>query len=170
MSDLLNNLGINFKLLAAQAFNFALVLFVLYRFVFRKLITFLEEREKRIKLGVELTQKAEREMERVAEARKRGLQLARQEASQLLAEAKEQAGVRGSEIEGEAKKKASEHLKRTRESAETERAGIVNEATKDIGRLVQLATEKLLSRKLTQEDSDRMLKEVLREAEKEYAS
>ncbi|MDP3900806.1 MAG: hypothetical protein Q8Q38_00470 [bacterium] len=170
MSDLFHNLGINWKLLAAQAFNFALVLFVLHRFVFRKLLVFLEERKEKIRRGVELTAKAEHEMERVAGARKRGLELARQEASQLMAEVKEQAGVRGAEIEGEAKRKAQEHLKKAHEMAEQEKRGVVGEAMKDMSRLVQLATEKVLAKKLSSEDSERMLQEVLEEAKKEYAS
>ncbi|MCH7552349.1 hypothetical protein IIB49_03100, partial [Patescibacteria group bacterium] len=65
MAELFSNLGLDVKLLLAQAVNFLLVLWLLNRFVFKKILKFLEERKQGIERGVELTKKAEREIERI---------------------------------------------------------------------------------------------------------
>jgi len=97
MSELLSGLGINGKLLFAQAANFLLVLWLLNRFVFKKLIAFIEKRKERIQEGVELTEKAEREMKRIDEARERELRNARERGEGLVAKAEISAKAKGGE-------------------------------------------------------------------------
>ena len=91
MSELFNNLGIDWRLLIAQAVNFLLVLFLLKKFVFGKVIRHLEERRTRIEQGLELTDKAKREMDRIEESRHRELEKARAEGERVLADARSSA-------------------------------------------------------------------------------
>lgn len=58
MSELLNAFGINIKALIFQTFNFGVVLLVLTIFVYRPLVKYVEERRKKIQLGIEGGEKA----------------------------------------------------------------------------------------------------------------
>ena len=52
MSELFSQLGIDPKLLLAQGVNFVILLFVLTKFVYRPLAKMMEERRKKIELGI----------------------------------------------------------------------------------------------------------------------
>ena len=48
MSELFSKLGIDWKLLIAQIINFLVLLFVLYKFAYRPILSMLEKRTKKI--------------------------------------------------------------------------------------------------------------------------
>ena len=168
MSELFSNLGINGKLLFAQAVNFLLVLWLLNRFVFKKLIAFIEERKKRIEQGVELTEKAKREMERIGEARHRELENARQEADSILAAGRTSASKKQKEALAFVRAEAEKMLLQARIDAEREKGSAVKGARDEINKIALLIAEKVLSRSLGKEDQEQAAKEVLQYLEKEY--
>lgn len=168
MSELFTNLGLNGKLLFAQGLNFLIVLYVLNRFVFKRLITFLEERKERIEKGVELTEKAKVEMERVAEVRKSSLRLAKKEAGELLLSAKVKSEVNSREIEGVAHERGEDILNKAQEQAQKEQSNVIVSAKNEINRMAALAIEKVLQRSLTEKDEELLSKEVTEYLEKQY--
>ncbi|MCH7604448.1 F0F1 ATP synthase subunit B [Patescibacteria group bacterium] len=166
MNELLSGLGINGKLLFAQAVNFLIVLWLLNRFVFKKLIAFIEKRKERIQEGIELTERAEREMERIGEARERELRNAREQATNVVAKAETTAKARGGEILIAAKEESEQVKQQAKEDAERAKQDAVKEATGEISKTALLFAEKVLSRNLTAEDEERMTKEVFAELDK----
>lgn len=168
MSELFTNLGLNGKLLFAQGLNFLIVLYVLNRFVFKRLITFLEERKQRIEKGVELTEKAGVEMERVAEVRKSSLRLAKKEAGELLLSAKVQSEVNSREVESAAHERSEDILNKAQEQAQKEQSNVIVSAKNEINRMAALAVEKVLQRSLTEKDEELLSKEVTEYLEKQY--
>lgn len=169
MQELLNNLGINGKLLLAQAVNFLLVLWLLNRFVFKRLLAFLEERKERIQKGIELSDRATKEMERVREARGRELERTRGEVTEILSEARASALQKEKELQVAAKEKAGEIVHRAHTQGERERADAVLRAKEDIKIMTVRATEKILGRSVNDKDNEKMLDEVLEYLDKEYA-
>lgn len=169
MSELFSGLGINGKLLLAQAVNFLLVLWLLNRFVFKKLIVFIEQRKNKIEQGIKLTEKAEREMERIGDARKRELENAKKEADSVVAEAKGTAQEQEREIVSGAKDQAGQVLSRAKQDAEKAKQDAVKEAREEISKTAFLFAEKVLSRNLSKEDEEKTRKEVLDELDKKYA-
>ena len=168
MVELFSNLGLNWKLLAAQLFNFLLVLWILNRFVFKRLIVFLEERKERIEKGVELTERAEKEMDQVAKARRRGLELAKQETTALLSKARSRAELQGKELELEARSTGESIIKKAKEQAGKEQLGIVVNAKNEINEIAALAAGKVLKRSLTKKDEELLLEEITQYLKKEY--
>src|SRR3989344_1328732 len=163
MLDLFEKLGINWKLLLAQSVNFLLVLFLLNRFVFKKLIAFLGGRKQRIAQGVEMREKAERELQRTMEARHRELEQARKEAELLVSGAKVQAQQSGAKILAEAKNREENILLSAKERLEREKTSMVAEAKEEIGARAVLFAEKILQRSLKKSDEERMIQEVMKE-------
>lgn len=168
MAELFSNLGLNAKLLAAQVFNFLLVLWLLNRFVFKRLIVFLEERKERIEKGLVLTEKAEQEMSRVAEARKRGLELAKQEAFEVMVQAKSRAELGAKELENKARVQGEQIVTKAMERAKKEQSDIVINARREVHSIAVLVAERVLERSMSDTDEERLLKGVTEYLEKEY--
>lgn len=169
MAELFENLGINGKLLFAQAVNFLLVLWLLNRFVFKKLIIHLEERKGRIERGIALSEKAKREMERIEEARKRELEKARQEAESFLQKARASAQQKEREALSLTKQRVESILLQAKQDAQRSKQDAMKEARGEIVKTALLFAEKVLARTFAKEDEEGMIKEALEQLEKQYA-
>lgn len=165
MGELFYSLGIDGKLLLAQAANFLLVFWLLKRFVFPKIFLFLEQRKQKIEQGLELTQKAEHEMERIGEARHRELEKARGEGEAITALSRTRAAVREREVLAGAREDASEILERASKEAERARHDALRQAKEEIQKNALFVAEKILSRAVTKADEERMTKELTRKLE-----
>lgn len=64
-AGLLSQLGINWKLLLSQAFNFFILLVVLHRFVYRPLLGAIKKRNEKIQEGLEKAQQADARLHEV---------------------------------------------------------------------------------------------------------
>ena len=162
-------MGINGKLLLAQAINFLLVLWLLNKFVFKKLISHLENRRARIAQGLELTEKAEREMGRIEDARHRELEKGREEGEKVLAEARRSASAKEKAALALARSKAEEVLQKAKIEADKEKTDAVRGAKGEIQQLAVYMAERVLSRSVQKEDQDKAIKEVMDYFEKNYA-
>lgn len=166
MSELFANLGINGKLLFIQALNFLIIFAVLAKFVFPKVIRFVEQRRKRIEEGLKLTEKAQHEMQRIEEARHRELEKAKKEAETVLAQTKTLSQEKERELLAQAKAKAEEVAQRAKEDAERAKADAVRAAKGEISKAALVFAEKVLARNLAREDEERLAKEVVEQLEK----
>ncbi|MEK7542087.1 MAG: F0F1 ATP synthase subunit B [Patescibacteria group bacterium] len=166
MSELFSNLGINGKLLFVQAVNFLIILFLLNKFVFPKVLGFIEQRKKRIEEGLELTERAKHEMQRIEEARHRELEKARKEADVLLNQAKTEAQEKEHAMVAEAKNRAEEIAQRAKEDAARTKVDALKEAKGEISKAALFFAEKVLARNMVKEDEERLAKEVGEELQK----
>ena len=170
MGELLGNLGINGKLLIAQVVNFLLVFWLLQRFVFGKLLTFIENRKKEITRGLELKAQAQREVERTKVLREETLEQARTQAQETLQEAKTTSEQMVRATEKKAKGAAEEIVLSAKEQAEKERQLALRRLQQEVGEAAFAAAEKILRRTITKKDQERLLKEALESAKQEYAA
>lgn len=70
MSALINNLGIDWKLLLSQAVNFALLLIVLRFTIYKPLLDMMRKRRERIEEGLTKAEEADRRLKEVTEIQK----------------------------------------------------------------------------------------------------
>jgi F-type H+-transporting ATPase subunit b len=169
MQELFSNLGINGKLLFAQAFNFLLVLFLLNKFVFKKVIRHLEERRNKIEQGLELTEKAEHEMQRIEGARIRELEKGRVAGEKVLADARVSASTKEKEALNLVRAEAEKMLQKAKSESEKEKTDAIYGAKTEAQKLAVLMAEKVLGRSVKKEDEDAAAKEVMDYFEKNYA-
>ena len=163
MSELFSNLGINGKLLFAQAANFLLVLWVLHRFVFKKLIVFLEERKRSIQEGVDLTEKAKVEIERIGEMRHRAMGKAKELAQSLIAESKTRGMEQEKDIVQRAREGAEGILAKAEVESERKKQDALREAKTEVQERAFMLAEKVLMRSLSKEDEKRMGEDLVNE-------
>src|SRR5579871_564861 len=84
MQELLSQLGIDWHLLLSQAVNFFLLLFVLWRFVYKPLLKLLHDRRDRIAEGLTKADEADRRLLQVDETSRQKLKEADAQAIALL--------------------------------------------------------------------------------------
>lgn len=127
MSELFSQLGVNWKLLAAQAINFLIVLIILRLTVYKPLLGLLESRRSKIQKGIEDSELAKKELEdsekvkaeKIAEAEKESLNILG--AMQIKTKALEE------KLMDESRRKGEELIKVTQARGEEE---ITKEKTK----------------------------------------
>lgn len=167
MQELLSNLGIDGKLLLAQTVNFLLLLWLLNRFVFKKLFVFLEKRRMEIEKGIALKAKAEQELDRVGVLEKQTLLQARAKANAIIA----QTNAMAQELEKEALQKTKSQteriLKEAKSRAERETEELMQNTQHSISEIAFMATERILSKALTKKEREKLQKETFVQFRKE---
>lgn len=160
--EIFAKLGINGKLLFAQAFNFLVVLWLLKRYVFPKIVRMIEERKATIEKGLAMHEEAQKEIARADISRKEILTRADTEAEKVMGDAKARAESRLHEVEGRAKAVAEDMLMKAKAQSETMQRDAMKDAKDDIRVAALMVAEKILARKVTAEDDERSVDEVMK--------
>ncbi|MEM5815102.1 MAG: ATP synthase F0 subunit B [Candidatus Aenigmatarchaeota archaeon] len=98
MEKLLESFGIDYKILIAQIINFALIFFLLYKFLFNPLKKVIEERRKKIYDGLKKWQESEKLIRRVKKLRSVILKKISEEREKALLEIEEMKRKRLEEV------------------------------------------------------------------------
>ena len=160
---LLEDLGVDGPKLIAQLINFAIVLFVLWRFAYKPVLEMLENRRQKIAESMDNAEKIKTELAETQAERDKVLAEANQKAQEMIADAKEAAQQVG-EAEGQkAVKQAEEIIRKAREATDADREQMMSELKAEIGRLVVETTAKVSGKILTAEDQQRLIDETNRE-------
>lgn len=169
MAELLENLGINGKLLAAQVLNFLLVFWLLQRFVFKKLLDFIENRKREIAKGLEFRATAEREAERTKVLREDMLRRTQGEAQQVMRDAQARSQTLEQQQLSAAKGKAEGIVKSAKDQALREQEAALKELQGQVRSMAFAAASRVLSRQISKKDQEKLTAELLHSAAKEYA-
>ncbi len=84
MEKFIHEFGINWKLLVAQIINFAVVVFVLAKFVYKPMVKMLDQRTKKIEDGISFADKAKKELDRVEVLKHEELKKAEAQGQQIV--------------------------------------------------------------------------------------
>lgn len=152
MSDLLHALGIQWSALIAQMVNFALVLLILARFVYKPLLKTIDERRSLVAKSMKDVDEINRRMEVLDRERTIVLRKADEEAGKLMERAKMEAEALHIEIEKGARLQASQIIAKGKEQLEMERARVAHELQDKMARAIVKSAEKILRREFSKED------------------
>lgn len=159
--EMLAKLGIDWKLLIAQLVNFAILLAILYKFVYKPLLAFLEKREAMIAKSVEDAQAIERRLKETEKASAEALVQARIEASKVLEEAEKVAEERRRQAIEKTKGDVAQIVEQTRAMLKGEKETMIQEAKAEIAHIVVLATERVLPDVAHEKVSDALAQKTL---------
>ena len=156
----MSELGIHWEILLAQAINFSIVLFVLWRFTYRPIFAMLEARRQKIADGIANSEKIKVELARTEADRRRVLAQAGDQANRLIEEAR-QAAQRVREVETQKAVAAAEQIvAKAREAAAQDHARMLAELKREVGRLVVQTTATVTGKVLTADDQRRLAEET----------
>jgi F-type H+-transporting ATPase subunit b len=160
---LIKALGIDWRILLAQFFNFAILLFVLWRFAYRPLFNTLEERRQKVAKGVADADAAAEKLAAVTEENKEIISAAKKEAAGIIEEAKKQAEVRYQEIINKSREDVGAIINEEREKISAEKAASLREIKKEISDLVIAALEKVLGEKIDAAKDRDLIEKTIKE-------
>lgn len=160
--EVLAKLGVDWKLLLAQAVNFAVLFWVLRRFAYQPMLDFLEKRAARIEQGLKDAEAAGAKLAEMEVKEKTVLSEARTEAKAIIMAAEESAKKRDAERALETEAKAKRLLEEATEKIREEKDKAMASAKAEIGELVMLSVEKILREKVDATKDKELLEKIVK--------
>ncbi len=144
----MDKLGINLGLFVVQVIHFSIIFFLLWRFVWPRVLDMLDERSERIAKGLEDARAAEEARENAEQERDKILSQARADAQKILDEARQRGEEQVKTMQREAEQDAEARRAQARQQAEEERNRILAETRDQIVALALAAAERVLDQSL----------------------
>ena len=142
MSELIHNLGIEWKVLLAQIVNFTVLLFILKKFAYKPILKVLNDRQKRIEEAINRSKSVDKRMAEIETLKEKVLDEARRESEAIIKKAEEAALRVKESVLKEAHSVSEKLLVDTGKKIQAEREKIFREAKSEIADLVYAAVEK----------------------------
>lgn len=160
MAETLQSMGIQWPKLIAQLVNFAIVLFILWRWAYRPVFAMLEARRHKIAESVANADKIKASLAKTETDRKAILTQAGDQANKLIEDARS-AAARVREVETQKAIAAAEQIMaKAREAAAQDHQRMLQELKREVGRLVVQTTATVTGKVLTPEDQRRLAEET----------
>lgn len=164
--DILGNLGIEPKLLAAQLINFALLLFVLHRFLYKPLLAVLAKRTETIEQSLKNAEAIEKRMKETAALQEEIMADARKKAQEMIDEATNIADQKRTLAVEKAKADVAGVIADAKAKINAEKRAMIAEAHEELGDLVTSAVAKVLELGLPKKIPAELITKVVEEAKK----
>ncbi len=155
-------LGLDWKLFIAQLFNFAIVLFVLWKWVFKPLGKKLEDRTAKIEQSIKNSAEVEKKLQDAEQYRQAEMEKVREQANSVIAKAQKGAEEVRLQILAEAKVNGEKLLENAKKEIANEKAKLLAEVREEAATLVVAATEKILREKIDVKKDEQLIKESLK--------
>jgi F-type H+-transporting ATPase subunit b len=163
VGEIARTFGVDWPHLGAQMISFGIVCAVLYALAYKPILRILEARRQQIAGGLANAEKIKAELARIEVARQDVLTQAGAEGKQLIDEARAAAARVQAEETQKAIAAAEQIVVRARETAERERARMLAELRREVGRLVVQTTASVTGKILTADDQRRLAEETARQ-------
>ena len=161
--EFFNAFGVNVPALFFQVVNFLLLLYLLNRFLFKRVFALVEERRSKIEKGLEDAEAAARDRELARAEREAAVAEARKEAAEMLASANKIATDTRNEILAEARADAEKVTERAREEIIAEKDRAMADLRAQVADLALDAAAKLVRSDMNATTQRRLVEEFLTE-------
>lgn len=121
MQELLNSLGLDWKLFLAQAINFFILLVILRFTVYKPVVEMLHRRKKQIEEGITKSKEAEYRLNEISQLKKEKLKEAEVEVGKILSSAEERARAETEKTLAETARKKAEMERIAQEQIKAEK-------------------------------------------------
>ena len=159
--EFFNAFGVDVFKLAFQVVNFLLILWLLNRFAFRRVLGMLDERRNKIAKGLEDAESAQRDRELARAEREAALAEARKEAQAMVARANKMAEDSRNEIVAAARSEAEKVAAKAREEIVAEKDKAMAELRSTVADLALAAAGKLVRSEMDSTEQRRLVEQFL---------
>ena len=160
MESIISTFHIDWKIIVAQAINFAVVFVVLYIFALKPLSKLMAERSEKIAKGMDDAKTNAKLLDETRAEYDAALVKARSEANKIFQDGKKEAEAKKVAMLEDAKKEVAVVIENGKKTLEAEKIKMVEEAKKEIVALAMAATEKIISNKVDGSFSEKTVKEL----------
>lgn len=144
MEKLVAVFGINWKLLLVQGVNFGILIFVLYRYLYKPVLAMVDARREKIIRAIHDAEKSEMELGLAESERKRIIREATLKGDELIDNAKVRAEADAHIAMKDAHRKAVHLLNEAERRVKREHDEMMQNAEREVARLAVLSAEKIL--------------------------
>ncbi|MEE8216896.1 MAG: F0F1 ATP synthase subunit B [Acidiferrobacterales bacterium] len=149
--------------LIVQIFTFALLVWLIMRFLWGPLTSLMEERQRRIADGLAAAEKGKHKLELAEKRATDVLRKAKAQASDILAQAERRAAEIVDEARGEARVEAERILTAARSDIEQERNRAREDLRASVGNLVVMGASKILEKEIDARAHARLLADAVKQ-------
>lgn len=160
---LISALGLDIRILFAQLINFAILIFVLWRFAYKPVFAILEERRNKVIKSVKDSEKAEKKLAEADKLKKEIIAISRQEANKIIEESKKKAEARYQEIITKSKNDVQSLIEEEKSHIEIERSKALQEIKNEAAQMIYLAISKVLSEKVDSIKDAELINKVIKD-------
>jgi len=162
MEELVKTFHIETNLLLAQFVNFAIVLFVLWKFAYKPILKTLNDRTEKIEKGVKDAENASKKLGEMTEKEKDVLHKARKEAQEIIKKSEGEAKKNAESIILTAKEQNEKMIADAKKMIEQEKTKMFSEVKSEIAGLVVAATEKVIGEKLDSQKDKELIEKAIK--------
>jgi len=161
ITDILNLFGLEGKLFIAQVINFAILLFILKKLLYKPITDMLEERQKKIKQGLDDAENAHKALLDADNQKADILKVARIDADKILENTKVSSENLKQKSAEDARKQATEIIDNAKKQAQDEFEKISKQVGSMSVDLSKKIVSKVLSEIFTEEDKNAILSKAV---------
>jgi F-type H+-transporting ATPase subunit b len=162
MDSLIETFHIDYRLLIAQAVNFAIVFAVLYFFAVKPILKVMRERTSKIEKSLEDAKKIDEKLANTEAEYKKMIAEAKKDAEQILEKAQGQAEERKKATVQKAKEEIGVIINKEKEQMRLEKAQTLKEIKQETMDLVVASLEKILEEKMDGKKDKELIEKILK--------
>lgn len=159
--EALSKLGIDVRLLIAQLVNFAILLFLLHRFLYKPLLAMLEKRRETIEKSLQEAKSIEERLATIEKQRETEIAHARSEAKEIIEKAVAHAEDKSAALLARTKEEVGSVVEHAREKIRVEKEQMLSEAKQELSSLILASVQAILHDVSDEKLSNRLTKEAL---------
>jgi F-type H+-transporting ATPase subunit b len=164
-AGLVGMFGINWKLFLAQLVNFGIIIFVLWKWVFKPVTKGLTDRTEKIESSLAEAERIAQERQTFESWKQGEISTVRAEASGIITAAKQQAESLKAETLKTTASEQARLVEQTKQRLQQEQTAMLQSAQAQLADLVVSASEKILKEKLSSTKDQDLIKQALKEAQ-----
>ncbi|MBU1164318.1 F0F1 ATP synthase subunit B [Patescibacteria group bacterium] len=142
--ELIEKLGIDWRLIIAQMVNFLILLAVLYKFLYKPVLKMLTDRTKKIEQGIKDAERIKDELVKAETQKEQKILAAKKEAESIVLSAQKVAEENRQKYLAQTKKEAQEVVDKAKVQIANEKEKMIKEVRADVSDMVAMATNKVL--------------------------
>ena len=163
---MLDALGVNLTEIIFAFVNFLLLVFILWKLLYKPAVAMFEQRRQTIQAALDDAAESRELARQQKEDYDKQMANAYNEAQAIINEAKSKASLQADEIIVEAEKKAEEMKAQAAISIEREKTAALNELKTQIADLASLAAAQIMEREVASSDNDAIVNNIIESAGK----
>ncbi len=157
-----NQFGINIQYLIFYTLDFFIILYILQKFLFKKIFRILDEREKKIVESLEYAEAIKKKKEEMDERYKEAMHKTQREVQEMIREAKISAEKLSQDILLNAENEAKVFIKKAEEEVQNTHDKMYITLKKELLDIVLFTTKKVLRENMTKEIEANITKDTIK--------
>jgi F-type H+-transporting ATPase subunit b len=155
-------LGIDGRILLAQLFNFAILVFILWRFAYKPVLNILEERRLKVEKSLDDAEAATKRLKQAEAESKKILSESRKEASKIIEAAQIQAEERQKEVVRQAEADIEALINKERGRLVAEKTTILVSLKKEVSSLLLAGLKKFLDENIDDKKDQAVIEKIIK--------